>query len=58
MPLPSRRLRALNFVFGVAVQAVSSVAGTDRPAPGPVQDDRKKPRHEPGREPVLHRQQA
>ena len=58
MPLPSRRLRAFNFVYGVAVQAVSSVAGTDPPARGPVQDERKEPRHEPGREPALRRQQA
>ena len=58
MPLPPRRLRAFNFVFGVAVQAVSSVAGTDQPARGPVQDERKKPRHEPGHEPALLRQQA
>lgn len=58
MPLASRRLRALNFVFGVAVQAGSSVSGADRPTSGPVQAERNKPRHEPGREPVLRRQQA
>ena len=59
MPLPSWRLRALNFVFGGAVRAVNRGAAADRSLHGSVQDERKKSRHEsPGREPALRRQQA